>query len=282
MKMIRQFPVSGLTIYNACAARSNDQQLIARLLRGAGSVAQAELQLLEDWKSGDPSAYLKRYRFPLLCDAEELKDVYSRVLVNGNERPTYDKIRLGAGLTCPQCGVGRVRNLDHYLPISHAPELSVVPANLIPVCGDCNFEKRNKIPASLTECVFNPYFDDWSAHLLLQADLVLAPEPVIHFRIDQPAGCPPAIFQRAKATFKAFNFKESLSVAAGGMMKDVKTNCQQFGILNEPVRSDAVRRYLQNQYDSHLAEYPNGWRTAMYGAYLRSAAFIGGGYNQLP
>lgn len=242
----------------------------------------AERQLLEDWAAGDPSAYLKRQRFPLLCDADELKAVYNRVLVHGNERPTYDKIKASAGRICPQCGVGRIRNLDHYLPISEAPELCVVPSNLVPVCGDCNFEKLNQKPQTLSECVFNPYFDDWSGYSLLHASVVLTPEVVVQFRIDQPHGCPDEIFERAKATFIAFNFEEGLSVAASGMMKDVKNNCQRFSDLGEPQRSEAVRGWLQDQYNGHVADYPNGWRAAMYEAYLGSDQFVQGGYNLLP
>ncbi|KQO83555.1 HNH endonuclease signature motif containing protein [Rhizobium sp. Leaf262] len=282
MKMIPQFSVSGLDIFNACAVRSNDKALIARLQNGASSVLRAEQQLIEDWAAGDPSAYLKRQRFPLLCDADELKDVYERVLVGGNERPTYEKIKASAGKICPQCGVGRIRTLDHYLPKSKAPELSVVPANLIPVCGDCNFEKLDQQPSSLNECVFNPYFDDWRGYSLLHASVFLTPEAVVHFRIDQPHGCPDEIFERAKATFIAFNFEETLSVAASGMMKDVKTNCQRFSDLGEPQRSEAVRSWLQDQFNGHVADYPNGWRAAMYKAYLESDQFVEGGYNLLP
>jgi 5-methylcytosine-specific restriction endonuclease McrA len=282
MKTIPKFPVSGLAIFDACAVRSNDDDLIARLQRGAGSVARAEKQLLEDWAAGDPSAYLKRQRYPLLCDANELKEVYKRVLTGGNERPTYEKIKASAGRICPQCGVGRIRNLDHYLPISQAPELSVVPSNLIPVCGDCNFEKLNQTPDTLEECVFNPYFDDWSGYSLLYASVVLEPEVVVNFRIDQPEGCPDEIFKRAKATFSAFNFDEGLSVAASGMMKDVKNNCQRFANVEEPERSGAVRDWLQDQYNGHAEDYPNGWRAAMYRAYLESDEFVDGGYKLLP
>jgi hypothetical protein len=282
MKTIPMFPVSGRAIFDACALRSNDSDLIARLQKGSASVARAEKQLLEDWSAGDPSAYLRRQRYPLLCDANELKDVYNRVLVGGGERPVYEKIKSSPGRICPQCGVGRIRNLDHYLPISHAPELSVVPSNLIPVCGDCNFEKLDQRPNSLEECVFNPYFDDWSSYSLLRASVVLIPEVVVHFRIDWPTGCPNSIVERAKVTFRAFNFEEGLSVAASGMMRDVKTNCQRFAGLLEPSRSVEVRAWLQDQYNGHVADYPNGWRAAMYRAYLESDEFIEGGYNLLP
>ncbi|MCZ4103410.1 HNH endonuclease [Streptomyces sp. H39-C1] len=70
---------------------------------------------------------------------------------------------------CPLCGEGLVTTLDHHLPKSHYPLLSVVPVNLVPACGDCNKIKLDTIPSSAGDQTLHPYFDDFSHYAWLRA-----------------------------------------------------------------------------------------------------------------
>ena len=51
---------------------------------------------------------------------------------------------------CPFCGRDQVGTLDHYLPKSRYPELSVLGANLVPACETCNRLKGTSSAPHLT------------------------------------------------------------------------------------------------------------------------------------
>jgi 5-methylcytosine-specific restriction endonuclease McrA len=98
-------------------------------------------------------------------DRTSLKRVYKDRMVKETSpgRHIYETIR-GATNKCPLCGEGVVTTLDHHLPRSAYPLLSVVPVNLVPACRDCNIGKGETQPAHASEQTLHPYFDDFSYH----------------------------------------------------------------------------------------------------------------------
>ena len=69
---------------------------------------------------------------------EDLTSVYTQKFAdkNGPGRKYYDAIKGQAARgVCPICGVRIVNTLDHYLPKTKVPTLSVTPTNLIPYCN---------------------------------------------------------------------------------------------------------------------------------------------------
>ncbi len=73
-----------------------------------------------------------------------LSALYTEKFAKGPGRRYYDQIIRQAPLgICPICGISMAETLDHYLPKSKFPTLSVTPANLIPACRDCNTRKGN-------------------------------------------------------------------------------------------------------------------------------------------
>ena len=55
----------------------------------------------------------------------------------------YEKIRLSRA-TCQYCYTASVNSLDHFFEKHITPELYVFPANLIPICSNCNSKKNKK------------------------------------------------------------------------------------------------------------------------------------------
>ena len=71
-------------------------------------------------------------------------------------REYYDEIKLiSPNNICPYCLKREVRNLDHFLPKTKYPSLSISDANLIPSCSDCNHDKLNS-----TKLYINYYFEE--------------------------------------------------------------------------------------------------------------------------
>lgn len=46
---------------------------------------------------------------------------------------------------CPLCGIAQDLTLDHYMPKSKYPALSMFRQNLVPVCSACNRAKKNQL-----------------------------------------------------------------------------------------------------------------------------------------
>jgi 5-methylcytosine-specific restriction endonuclease McrA len=95
-----------------------------------------------------------------------------------------------AGRRCLLCGADRPTSLDHVLPKSKHPALSVLPLNLVGACEPCNRRKQSTCLADPARQFIHPYFDQvpagvvWLRCTPLSADGVLAPA----FRIAAPTG----------------------------------------------------------------------------------------------
>lgn len=81
-----------------------------------------------------------------------LSELKSKILNNLKSNCEFDVQR------CPYCLVRMPDQWDHFLPKDHFPEYSVLPINLIYVCGSCNLKKLNVMYSHPRE-VLNVYFD---------------------------------------------------------------------------------------------------------------------------
>ncbi|NMP28679.1 HNH endonuclease [Rahnella sp. SAP-1] len=73
-----------------------------------------------------------------------------------------DKLRRKHNLLfCPCCGEpGKPTTLDHYLPKTSYPELSIIIANLTPMCSECQQKKSSDyLDANGDKIYIHPYFD---------------------------------------------------------------------------------------------------------------------------
>lgn len=123
----------------------------------------------------------------------ELVDLYCKKFVpkGGPGRKYYDAIinsgiKSGRGM-CPVCGIDEISQLDHYLPKSDYPLLSVTPANLVPVCSSCNcFEAKGAYsPKPLSECLYHPYFQDPPSCIWLRAEIDYSNGPCVAYGVEQ-------------------------------------------------------------------------------------------------
>lgn len=77
-------------------------------------------------------------------------------------RKIYDELMASANEKCPFCGgIGRPRNLDHYLPKAYFPQFAIAPLNLVPSCRDCNMDGKGEDFAIVaSEQILHPYLDN--------------------------------------------------------------------------------------------------------------------------
>ena len=93
----------------------------------------------------------------------ELVNFYETYFRNDKKasRAIYDQLLNAALDDCPFCGgIGRPRNLDHFLPKAHFPQFSTLPLNLVPSCRDCNMDgKAQGYATQAAEQLIQPYID---------------------------------------------------------------------------------------------------------------------------
>lgn len=82
-----------------------------------------------------------------------------------------DSLSVSARARCPYCMMRQPGTIDHYLPLDHFPEFSVLQSNWVYVCERCNRRKGSRL-VTPPRSVLNPYFDSVSStHPLLYADV---------------------------------------------------------------------------------------------------------------
>jgi hypothetical protein len=101
-----------------------------------------------------PSRYFKSKR------GDALKDAYKQTHDGGRLEDLRTKLKQLARNRCPSCGGARPAQLDHHLPKTVYREFSLLPANLVAACGECNQTKRATVGATPEEALLHPYFDE--------------------------------------------------------------------------------------------------------------------------
>ena len=154
-------------------------------------------------------------------ELEKLYDNYFSSQKKPKARAIYDSLITAAKDKCPYCGgVGRPRNLDHYLPKAEYPQFSVHLNNLVPSCRDCNMEsKGNYYASSLSEQILHPYLD--SDHYFCEQWLFARHVPgehlepgVIEYFVQAPEHWDQFHKLRVQSHFKAFHLSKRYSIEA--------------------------------------------------------------------
>lgn len=187
-------------------------------------------------------------------------------------RHIYNKLLVTANGKCPFCGdIGHVKNLDHYLPKANFPLYSVMPANLVPCCRDCNSEKLNSFSLTQSGQSLNPYFDDnkYFNERWISARVVAGAPPIVEFFVSAPAHWSADEQARVKAHFSDYSLASRFGVEAGGEISEAIQT-----------RRTRLANHDPAEYADHLKEVSdispaliNNWRRVMYAALAADAWF---------
>ncbi|HDH7802490.1 TPA: HNH endonuclease [Raoultella ornithinolytica] len=242
-------------LYNTCATNSNLFQTISFL--------------------GDDDDIVVGY-----VTKKELKNLYTAQMVPASKpsRTYYDDIKLLAPLgICPFCGFGHVKTLDHYLPKSKFPLLSIFPSNLVPCCTDCNKGKLAKVATTQGEQCLHPYFND---RIFIDDQWIIAtvqhskPAAVI-YHIVHPTSWSTTNKERASNHFKEYDLASRFSVQAGSELASLRKE------LLIDLAAGGVKEVHKNLLKKEMAAKDlevNSWKTAMYQALSIDQWFYQGGF----
>lgn len=192
-------------------------------------------------------------------------------------RRYYDKVMASAlpGERCPYCRHGRVTAVDHFLPKSAYPLLSIFPGNLVPVCADCNGEKSDWYPTDASTQIVHPYYSEPSPARWLRAALTARQSPLtvafsVRFEVPSPEE------SRIRSHFERFALAKTYRTAAAGELAASK---QILSSLYLKGGGSAVESHLRDCLESSRATELNGWRTALFEALSETAWFCDGGFK---
>ncbi|WP_240660018.1 hypothetical protein [Streptomyces sp. WAC 01529] len=207
-------------------------------------------------------------------------------------RPVYEEAR-NRKAKCPMCGVGAVRQVDHHMPKSIYPYLAVVPINLLPICSDCNFAKKDQSPTCYAEQTLHPYFDDVDHDRWLRARLitrspdgqVLHARPqdspaswAIEFYVDPPSSWDANLAERVRYHFDTFKLAPLYEDQAADDLPGIELSIEEaFQAGGAP----DVRAHLEGLARSRARQHQNSWTVALYEALSADHWFCSGGFRQV-
>lgn len=245
------------TIYHECANSFTDKTALSYIEDVVSSAAVYETHVPRDIA-----------RFPRYTIEEEDKEKIIKVYTEKfAKRDTvgykyYEAIMTNANGRCPICGCGKVKTLDHFLPKTTYPLVCVTPANLVPTCRDCNFDKRSFWGADYYSIPFNPYFDvmddKWlECEFTIYRDNTFA----VVYKNGYDKKKNEKLWEKYETHFKVFDLNATFSARAGEEIENCKGKYKK--LLYECGIED-VRKDLIDNRDSFEQIDINSWRSALY------------------
>ncbi|WP_143276988.1 HNH endonuclease [Bordetella genomosp. 12] len=265
-------------VFDTCVAMVKNVELRARLEAISSDIEKAS----EDYDLAAAAKSL--YLTPLTTRvrtvvAEELVKVYTLRMVpkKAKGRPVYDQIMsIPVNGRCPFCGIGTVNTLDHYLPKTHFPALSVTPHNLVPACTWCQGEKMEYYPTRAGEQLLHPYFDDFDHDIWLAAEVVVGSPAAFRYRASPPVNWTLDEKARVASHLKELKLGSLFGSNAGSRLAEIRGRLVK---LHDVGGADAVRAHLREELDSIEADQKNSWVAAMYRGAIASDWFCDGGFR---
>lgn len=269
-------PYAPAQIFRACIGRIRDAESREKLESITQEIAQAEIEY-SNAATQIALHTLERNSVFFEVDGKVLEDLYTDKMARttGPARAIYEQIRSAPPLgTCPLCNHMPVKTLDHHLPKSLYPALSVAPTNLVPACSDCNKRKMDTYPTCSERQAINPYFDDIDDSTWLYAN-VNTSTAVVSFSCDPPSHWSTVKSSRVKEHFRLLELGKLYSAQAACELSDIR---EYLRCIQNRAGAVEVKLHLEELAASCSRRGLNTWKTAMYTALSRCQWFYEGGY----
>jgi len=265
--------------YSTCISKVRNPYLKSRLEACKDLVDEAETEFDSLITTGNIYTISAEVIVNGNVSAKELENVYTQRMAKKDKpgRIVYDKLfSLPEFGICPLCGHRQVETLDHYLPKTDFPRLTVTPINLIPACNKCNKSKLTDKPTKPEEETLHPYYDDIEDEEWLFAEVIQVKPPKINFFVNAPSTWSSLLKKRVLYHFKAFYLNDLYAKQAAVFLADI--NYKLEGIYKEK-GSGGVKKYLVGEANSRYMAEKNSWRTAFYKAISDNDWFCEGGFR---
>jgi hypothetical protein len=200
-------------------------------------------------------------------------------------RNYYDTLLVSSGERCPFCGdIGQTKNLDHFLPIAHFPEFSVMPLNLVPSCRDCNMGEKGQSYATVAdEQAIHPYIDKtiFYQEQWVFSEYLNEGDGALRYYVNCPNAWTQEDKNRASNHFNALDLANRYQLEAGKHLSEVidqknafKKTVMMFAPLLTPqeIQAAFISSTLLPIIQSN--QFANHWKKVMYQCLANSATFF--------
>lgn len=271
---------SARVLYETCVAGVSDSAKASLYLAAGNGIELASAEFESAGRALDfPSVVSERCPSPEVTKEMMIHLYDGQLLRRRTEARTYyDDLRASTpnGI-CPFCSHRRVTALDHFMPKASFPDLAVSPANLIPICSDCNKQKLNRVPGTAHVSPLNPYFDRLGDALWLRADVIETSPAALRFWVDADAFVDDVLAARVRSHLDALGLAELYAAEAATELLNIRHQLERLSSFHSD--GEDVRSWLRDMAESCSRANPNGWRTAAYAAWSGSAWFCQGGFS---
>lgn len=268
------------TVLTSCIDAIEDTDLATRL-NAVKSRIEANETLYEREATSARLDLVPRHTSLGSVTKEELIALYGDHLsaTRGAARAVYDAIRNSApNKLCPLCSIGSVAHIDHHLPKTKYPDLSVLPLNLVPACHFCNDKKKARYPTTAGEQTFHPYYDEYLlTQQWISARLDHGPPLVLVFSVTPPHSWSTTDQQRVARHFAICELSTSYGTNANAGLVPLKRRLQRLYKVGGAL---AVQAYLEEERDCHY-DKPNSWQYVSFQTLATDGWFVNGGFNEI-
>lgn len=279
MKKLPKPIFSASDTYILCIEKIRDADLKNRLSQCESLIVDAESEFNLKIAKGSIYTIKKETVINKNVEAKELEKVYTYRMAKKSApgRLIYDKIISMAELeVCPLCNHGIVETLDHYLPKSSFPRLSVTPINLIPSCYSCNKKKLTSIPSNSYEETLHPYYDDIENENWIFAKVNKTSPPSLTFFIMPPKHWSEMLKKRVEYHFYSFELDKLYSKQAAVWLRNLSVRLSEIYLKKD---SNGVRKYLKDEAKSLQKIDLNSWQSVLYSTIYKDDWYCSGGFE---
>lgn len=282
MRRLAQPNMDATTVYQSCVAEVLDPALKTRFNNAQPDLIEMATQYisraqLNELHASQASDWGKEEQIVVGgLTKKELTNLYSTHMVKSDDvaRTFYDKLMLAPQSRCPYCGFGQVSTLDHFLPKSYYPAFSVLPANLVPSCKDCNTGKGSGKLKADTQ-VAHPYFesDRVEKELWLRVVVRHTSPASVKYVVQTPVNWPADLAVRVTNHFRDLDLASRYGVEAGREVISIAS------YLDKLITPESVRKHLQITSEAEMELHKNSWESALYAALAASNWYCDGGWR---
>ncbi len=205
---------------------------------------------------------------------EEASKLYSYYLTDRRKpaRKIYSDLLAAAEELCPFCGgIGRPRNLDHFLPKSRFAQFAILPKNLVPSCRDCNMDGKAEVFAlNYEDQIVHPnldksvFFDDQWISASFSGNPG-NPKNKLAYYVDAPPTWLYEDKKRAENHFATFDIATRYAIKSAQMRRIISSQVKAFQAHGTP--NATIQKCLIDTAVKALKVIPNHWLRGLYQAY---------------
>ena len=174
---------------------------------------------------------------------------------------------------CPHCGLSEPETIDHYLPKDIFPEFSILPINLVPMCGRCNNIKNADWKVENNRNSIHFYFDEFIDKKFLYCELIyknqMDIEPTAKFKLVKSEEITESQFAVIKNHFETFNLYDRYSKHIVETISCKYETCKESGLSIE-ISKTILRADIKSKSRRHGVNY---WEVCVLEAILNSEEF---------